>query len=37
MFNPTEVGRHDLVLEVIAKEKNPMVNTDTKWTQKLLV
>lgn len=37
MFNPTEVGRHDLILEVIAKEKNPMVNTDTKWTQKLLV
>lgn len=37
MFNPMEVGVHDLILDVVAKEKNPMVNTETKWTKKLLV
>lgn len=24
MFNPNEVGTHDIILDVIAKEKNPM-------------
>ena len=37
MFNPTEVGEHNLLLDVVAKEKNPLIQTDTKWTQKLLV
>lgn len=32
MFNPTEVGEHNLVLDVVAKEKNPMIQTETKWT-----
>lgn len=32
MFNPIEVGDHDVVLDVVAKEKNPMIETESKWT-----
>jgi hypothetical protein len=32
MFNPIEVGDHDVILDVVAKEKNPMIETESKWT-----
>ena len=28
MFNPSEVGEYDLTLDVMAKEKNPMHDTN---------
>ena len=37
MFNPIEVGDHNMILDVVAKEKNPMVETETKWTKRLIV
>lgn len=37
MFNPTEIGEYNVILDVIAKEKNPMAdNGETKFTKKLL-